>query len=208
MSTSSPPPEVPTEFRPRTGGFAEFLGPFLGPLGLFLVVVGLLGAVVTQSVGGGLAIGAAATAVLVAVLRAKYRALLANTLVRFSPTGVELVDGRGFQISMVWPDITRIDLVESRMASPRLLGWGTTARARAGAAQFDGLVGWGQRVLPAQAPGWMRTQVSDAPRHPEDGRAEVAIPLGAIDPGWSVGPMGSWVRHYRPDLMPGFVIDP
>jgi hypothetical protein len=29
----------------------------------------------------------------------------------------------------------------------------------------------------------------------------VAIPLGAIDPYWTHGAMGAWVRVFRPDLL-------
>jgi hypothetical protein len=34
------------------------------------------------------------------------------------------------------------------------------------------------------------------------GRIEqTAIPLGAIDPYWTYGAMGAWVRRHRPDLL-------
>ena len=202
MSTPAPRAPLPTEFRLPSSTFGRFLAPFLGVLALFFAVMLLLGAILTTSTPGGIVIAALATAVLVGVLYAKFRALVANTVVRFSDEGVELVDGRGFRVRLAWDDMTRIDTVHSQLADGRPIGRGFGVRARVGRTSSDGLVGWGKRMTPARMPGWMRRQLAAAPVDPADGRPEVAVPVGALDPSWTLGPMGDWVRRYRPDLLP------
>lgn len=56
--------------------------------------------------------------------------------------------------------------------------------------------------MPPNIPDWMRATLVAQPVNPVDGRAEVTIPLGGIDPNWQQGAMGAWVRMYRPDLLP------
>lgn len=202
MSTPAPRAPLPAEFRLPSSTFGRFLAPFLGVLVLFFAVMLLLGAILTTSTPGGIAVGALATAVLVGVLHRKFRALVAHTVVRFSEAGVELVDGRGFRTRLAWADVTRIDTVHSQLADGRPIGHGFGARARVGRSSSEGLVGWGERVTPARIPGWMRDQLAAAPVNPANGRPEVAIPVGALDPSWTLGPMGDWVRRFRPDLLP------
>ncbi|YCK34838.1 hypothetical protein ACNF49_12340 [Actinomadura sp. ATCC 39365] len=110
------------EFRMREGGLARFVAPFAGPLVLFFAVCLLLGAILTGSSALGVVIGALATAALTGVLVVKHRRLVAGTVVRFSPEGVELADARGFRVRLRWPDITGIGVVDTRPADPRLLG--------------------------------------------------------------------------------------
>ncbi|GAA3108293.1 hypothetical protein GCM10020001_027920 [Nonomuraea salmonea] len=64
-----------------------------------------------------------------------------------------------------------------------------------------GLIGWGERAVPPRIPAWMRDRLARVPVDPATGRPEVTIPLGEFDPVWQRGPMGDWVRRYRPDLM-------
>ncbi|MFI9592241.1 hypothetical protein [Nonomuraea sp. NPDC052265] len=63
-------------------------------------------------------IGAVATAALFGVLVVKHRRLVAGTVVRFTPEGVELADARGFRVRLRWPDISRIDVVDTQPADP------------------------------------------------------------------------------------------
>ncbi|MFC7101579.1 hypothetical protein ACFQQB_14560 [Nonomuraea rubra] len=127
----------------RAGGFPRFLAPFLAPLVLFFAVMLLLGAILTNSTPLGAVIAAAATGVLVAVLAVKHRRLATGTVVRFSADGVELSDALGFRVRLRWPDITRIDVVETQLAAPRRVGRPGGARARVGPLRSPGLVGRG-----------------------------------------------------------------
>ncbi|WP_433433642.1 hypothetical protein [Nonomuraea sp. CA-141351] len=188
-------------FRIRAGSFPRFVAPFIAPLVLFFAVCLLLGAILTGSTPLGVVIGALATAILLAVLTAKHRRLTAGTVVRFSPDGVELTDSYGFRVHLRWPDITRIDIVDTQLANPRTMGRLGGVRVRAQALRSVGLIGWGERTLPPRLPGWMRDRLARVPVDLMTGRPEVAIPLGEIDPLWERGPMGDWVRRHRPDLM-------
>lgn len=182
------------------GGFGRMAVPFVAILAFFFVIMLLLGSII-----GGLVVGIpvaiGSTAALVAVLYAKFRRMESGTVVRFSEYGVELSDRLGFRIRLGWRDITRLGQVDSRMAGPRRVGYAGSARIRAGAMQSLGLIGWGERVVPPDIPHWMHQHLAAQPRNPADGRPEVAIPLGGIDPDWPHGPMGQWVRTYRPDLL-------
>src|SRR5690606_33045215 len=140
---------------------------------------------------------------LAGVLVVKHRRLVRGTVVRFSAVGVELTDAYGFRLRLRWPDIERVGVVESRMASPRAVGRPGGVRVRAGAMRSLGLIGWGEREVPPRVPRWMRDHLAGVPADPRTGLRQVAIPLGAVDPGWQRGRMGEWVRHHRPDLLPG-----
>ncbi|MFB4277227.1 hypothetical protein ACBJ59_18195 [Nonomuraea sp. MTCD27] len=189
------------EFRIRAGSFPRFLAPFIAPLVLFFAVCLLLGAILTGSTPLGAVLGALATGVLVAVLAAKHRRLASGTVVRFSADGVELTDSYGFRVRLRWPDITRVDVVDTQLANPRRLGRPGAMRARVQPLRSVGLIGWGERTVPPRIPGWMRDRLGRVPVDPVTGRPEVAIPLGEFDPLWERGPMGDWVRRYRADLV-------
>lgn len=191
------------EFRIRPGSFPRFAAAFVGPLILFFLVCLLLGAFLTGGTAGGIAIAALATAGLTGVLALKYRRLAESTVVRFSAEGMELSDHHGFQVRLRWPDITRIDVVETQPASPRRIGRLGGLRVRTQPLRATGVIGWGERVVPARIPGWMRDRLAAAPVDPDSGRPEVAIPLGEFDPLWERGPMGAWIRRHRPDLLSG-----
>ncbi|MFC5830209.1 hypothetical protein [Nonomuraea insulae] len=189
------------EFRIRAGSFPRILAPFIAPLVIFFAVCLLLGAIFTGSTPLGILLGALATGVLVAVLAAKHRRLASGTVARFSADGVELTDSYGFRVRLRWPDITRIDIVDTQLADPRRVGRPGGVRARVQPLRSVGLVGWGERTVPPRIPGWMRERLARVPVDPATGRPEVAIPLGEFDPLWERGPMGDWVRRYRADLM-------
>lgn len=184
------------------GGFGRMVVPFVVMLVFFFAVMLMLGSIL-----GGLVVGipvaVVATAALVGVLYAKYQRLRDGSVVRFSEHGVELSDRLGFRVRLAWRDMTRLGEVDSRMASPTSIGHGSGMRVRAGAMRSLGLIGWGERVTPPDIPGWMRQSLAMQPLNPADGRPEVSIPLGGLDPNWPHGPMGHWVRLYRPDPLGG-----
>lgn len=196
------PNQLPREFRMAGGGFGRMALPFVFVLVLFAAVMLLLGSIF-GGLPGGIIAAVVGTGVMVGVLYFKFARMKQGTVVRFSEAGVELVDAKGFHVRVNWPDITRIGVVHSQMADPGALGADGGVQVSVGAMASQGVVGWGYRVLPASAPGWMREQVAAAPKNPVDGRPEVAIPLGGIDKDWLHGPMGQWVRIYRPDLLGG-----
>ncbi|HUR05314.1 MAG TPA: hypothetical protein VM347_22410 [Nonomuraea sp.] len=189
------------EFRIRQGSFPAFVAPFLMPLVLFFPVCLLLGAILTGSSVAGVLMGILGVGALVGVLAVKYHRMVAGTVVRFSSQGVELEDTYGFRLRLEWARMERIDVVESRMASPRTLGRLGGVRVRAGALRSAGLIGWGTREVPPSVPRWMRAQLAGVPVDPRTGLQWLGIPLGAIDPLWERGPMGDWVRRQRPDLL-------
>ena len=194
------PSQLPREFRMASGGFGRMVLPFVFVLLFFFAVMLVLGSIFA-GVGGGIAIAAVATGVLVGVLYGKFRRMKEGTLVRFSEYGVELSDTLGFRVRLGWRDITRLGQVDTRMAAPDKFGSEDGVQVSVGSMKSLGIIGWGDRMIPPKAPGWMRENLDRQPRNPADGRPEVAIPLGGIDPNWTHGPMGQWVRLYRPDLL-------
>ena len=199
---SYPSQALPREFRMAGGGFGKMVLPFVALLVFFAAVMLLLGSVVAGLVGGIIA-AVVGTGALVGVLYGKFNRMKQGTVVRFSEYGVELSDAMGYRIRLDWPDITRIGEVRSQMANPSAVGVEGGAHVNAGAVRTQGVIGWGHRVLPPKAPGWMRQNLATAAVNPHDGRPEVAIPLSGIDPDWAQGAMGQWVRMYRPDLFGG-----
>ncbi|MFI7675567.1 hypothetical protein [Actinophytocola sp. NPDC049390] len=199
---SYPHQALPREFRMAGGGFGKIVLPFAFLLVFFAVIMLLLGSVVA-GLPGGIIAAVVGTGALVGVLYGKFNRMKQGTVVRFSEYGVELSDTMGYQIRLNWPDITRIGEVRSQMANPSTVGLQGGVRVNAGAVKTQGVIGWGHRVIPAKAPGWMRQNLAMAPVNPYDGRPEVAIPLSGIDPNWTQGAMGQWVRTYRPDLLGG-----
>lgn len=177
--------------------------PFVLLLAFFAVVVSLLASVFAGLLGG-IAIAVAATGVMVAVLYAKFARMRTGTVVRFSEYGVELSDKLGFHVRLAWRDITHIGQVNTQMADPSEIDGGGDISVGVGAMKSQGILGWGDRVIPPKAPDWMRENLSAQPRNPADGRPLVAIPLGGIDPNWLNGAMGQWMRQYRPDLLGGY----
>ncbi|MQA95717.1 MAG: hypothetical protein GEV11_14090 [Streptosporangiales bacterium] len=199
----TPPAPLPPvqEFSPPHGlGVAVRMMWPLSPLFVmfFLVMMGL-GAIFTSSTPLGVVVGAVSTVLLALVPYRKITRL--RTVLRFDGEGVMLTDNKGFRVVLPWRDMTQVGPVNTRMVSPRPVGrpWGM--KARAGATSSLGLIGWGERATPARVPGWMRDELARQPVEPGTGRPLVAIPLGAIDPGWTLGDMGRWVHAHRPDLM-------
>lgn len=184
------------------GGFGRMALPFGFLLGFFAVVMLLLGSVFAGLIGGIVA-AVIGTGALVGVLYGKFNRMKQGTVVRFSEYGVELSDTLGYQIRLLWPDLTRVGEVRSQMSNPTTIGFHGGLQVGAGAVRTQGIIGWGHRVVPPNAPAWMHHDLAMAPVNPYDGRPEVAIPLSGIDPNWLHGAMGQWLRLYRPDLLGG-----
>jgi hypothetical protein len=193
--------QLPREFR-MSGGFGRVALPYVFVLVFFFAIMLLLGSIFA-GLWGGIGIAIVATGALVGVLFAKFKKMATGTVVRFSEYGVELSDQMGFRIRLLWPDITRIGQVDTRMSGADKIGEDGGVQVGVGSIKSQGVIGWGERITPPNIPGWMRDQLAAVPRNPVDGRPEVAIPLGGIDPNWMRGAMGEWVRRYRPDLFGG-----
>jgi hypothetical protein len=184
------------------GGFGRMLLPFVLLLVFFGMVMLLLFSIFL-GLAGGIVAAVVGPLVLLGVLYGKFSRMKNGTVIRFSEYGVELSDAMGFRIRLMWPDITRIGQVHTQMAKPGAIGPDDGLQVGVGAVKSQGIIGWGERVVPPRAPGWMRENLAAQARNPWDGRPEVAIPLGGVDPNWMNGPMGQWVRLYRPDLLGG-----
>lgn len=190
---------LPREFRMADRGFGRIAAPWIAALVFFTLIMLVLGSVLGGIVGGIIA-AVLGDAILLGILYRKYTRMREGTVVQFSEHGVQLSDQMGFHMSLLWPDIDKIGPIATQMGNPRSMGARGGVQVSVGAVHSLGLIGWGHRIVPPNAPRWMREVLAKAPRHPEDGRQQVAIPLGGIDPNWTQGPMGQWVLLYRPDL--------
>lgn len=194
-------PEI-AEFHPTANPFGLVMLRFSPLLALFFLVAAALGSI---AFGGrlvpGLAVGAVAVVVLVVVVWRRFRRMVDNTVIRFSPAGVELVDAMGIQVRLAWPNITRVGKVSTAVTEPVEVEAGDYTLKVAPMANL-GLVGWGERFVPPTAPAKIREQARHARVHPQTGHAEVGIPLGVVDKKWPAGQIGQIVRQYRPDLLP------
>jgi hypothetical protein len=193
------------EFRVVSPGalFARTFLPFVPVLVLLFFVMTALGSI---PLGGrllpGVGIGLLATAVAVLALYRKARRGVLGTVVRMSADGVELADGYGFRISMRWADVTAVGEVHSATVRPGAAVGRTVRIPVRGTLVNSGLIGWGRREVPPNAPAWMTRMLEAVPLDPQTGATQIAIPLGGLDPAWRIGHMGDWVRSYRPDLLP------
>ncbi|WP_204045143.1 hypothetical protein [Acrocarpospora phusangensis] len=185
----------------RRRSLLAFASPFILPLALFFVGTLLIGSFFANSGVVGLLSAAVVTAVLMGVLVARHGRMVAGTVARFSPQGVEMEDVYGSRLRLNWPDVDRVDVVESHVASPCRIVRPGGASVRTGAMQCVGLVGWGERDLSQSVPRWIRVALAREPIDPDTGLQRLSVPLGAIDPRWEQGSMGDWVRRYRPDLL-------
>jgi hypothetical protein len=169
---------------------------------LWFLCMLFLGTIVTGGNGwGGLVIAIVATGLIVGILYRKAQQGILSTVIRMSPTGVEMRDDLGFDVKLRWPDITRVGEIVTYTAKP-----GTSVDIAFGSVPVldwrnTGLIGWGQRRVPNRLPRWVEEQLAQARRHPETGALEIGVPLGAIDPRWPEGGMARWVEQYRPDLL-------
>lgn len=152
----------------------------------------------------GMVIGLVPTAFLVLRLYFKARRGILSTVLRMSPAGVEWWDNYGFHVRLRWERIVRIGEVHTEMTKPGArVGMPGGTQLTVEAWRNSGLIGWGeQQQIPEKAPKWIKGLLARAPRDPDTGAPQVAIPLGGIDDRWMEGPISDWVRRYRPDLLP------
>jgi hypothetical protein len=153
----------------------------------------------------GALLAAAATAVFAVVRLARWQHTAVATVARLSPEGVEMEDWYGSRVRLTWQDIERIEVVASRVPSPRTITGAGRIRVRTGARQCVGLVGRGVYEIPRDAPKWLVAARERASVDPATGLRQVGIPLGVVDPLWERGPMGERVRRHRPDLFEAVV---
>jgi hypothetical protein len=197
------PQHLPREFRIQSG-FGKMATPFIIMIVFFGLIMTLLGSILTGNAIVGVGIGVVGAAALFGVLYLKFTRMRGGTVLRMSEYGCELVDSNlGFHVRLTWPSVTRIGQVDTQMANPGAVGDAGGVQVSVGAHQSEGLIGWGQRTTPPNAPAWMRANLAAAPVHPADGRPEVAITLSGFDPNWRRSAIGQWVGQYRPDLMFG-----
>ncbi|WP_433512283.1 hypothetical protein ACQP2T_52460 [Nonomuraea sp. CA-143628] len=160
--------------------------------------------VLARSVPGpqiGLVFLAAVMAVIaIGVRLAKYRQMAADTVIRFSAQGVEMEDAYGSRVRLAWRHIEGIDVVDSRVPSPRTITRADGTHVRTGTRKCVGVVGWGEYEISPSAPGWLISHLDRMPVDPIIGLPKLSIPLGVVDPLWEHGPMGDRVRRHRPDL--------
>ncbi|MEV1245412.1 hypothetical protein ACIBO2_02015 [Nonomuraea sp. NPDC050022] len=139
----------------------------------------------------------------IGVRLARHRQMAADTVVRFSAQGVEMEDAYGSRLRLAWRHIERVDVVESRVPSPRTIAEADRIYVRTGTRKCIGVVGWGEYEISPSAPGWLLCHLERMPVDPVTGLQKLSIPLGVVDPLWEHGPMGDRVRHHRPDLLAG-----
>lgn len=150
----------------------------------------------------GLAVAVVPTGLLVWNMYRKARRGFLSTVVRMSPTGVEWRDGYGFHVRLRWEAVERVGEIRTAMTRPGArVGVAGGVRMTVRSWANSGLIGWGEQRTPQNAPSWVKDLLSRAPRDPRSGASQVTIPLGGIDSSWTLGPMGGWVRRYRPDLL-------
>jgi len=196
------------EIRPQRP-FRHFLRRFMPPLVLFFAITTVIAMILifnspaSSAYRIGLAAGATLTAGLVALLYLKHRRMVNATLLRLSPTGLEMTDQTCLRLQIACTDITHIDDVLTRFTNPNAVPVppGLVA-VRPGTIRALGVIGWGRQDLPANLPRWVRQQLSQAPTNPQTHMVRVAIPLGFLDPHWTAGPAQAYFRRYRPDLLP------
>lgn len=191
--------DLPREFR-ITGGFGRVVWSYKSILVALFVIFGVVS---VDAVGwwGAVAAGGAVDGLFVGKLFSNFRRMQANTVAAFSEQGVEWRDKIGLRVRLRWPDVTRIDEVEFRQSPPHEDRRGMIRmKSNDGVIKLQGLVGWGERIMPLDVPGWVLERLAAEPRNPADGRPGVIIPLGLIDPDWQRTDMGELVRRHRPDL--------
>lgn len=193
---------TPIEFHPTANPFGIVMLRFAPLLALFLLIASTLGSL---AFGGrlvpGITVGVIATIGLVVYVGVRFRKMVNNTVVRFSPAGVELIDATGIHVRLAWGNITKIGLVSTAVAEPKEIKAGDL-EITVKPMRNLGLIGWGERYIPPTAPDLVKQQAAKARINPQTGYIEVGIPLSVIDKTWTAGQIGQIVRTYRPDLLP------
>ncbi|MDA0566547.1 hypothetical protein LG943_19850 [Streptomonospora sp. S1-112] len=193
--------------------YLRFLLGYLPLLGALFVVVMLLGSIffetAAQGTGtvGGIAVGLLVVVPMAGHLVWKLRRMFTGTVVVVSDRGVELRDSAGFEVRLAWPDVVAVDTVVDRFSPSRGVRLGDRTDpggpvVRAPEYRSHGLIGWGDRVVPARAPRFLRRRLAAQPHDPATGRPLVAVGFGAAGGAGLDNPLLLAARHHRPDLFP------
>jgi len=119
--------------------------------------------------------------------------------VRVSPQGIEVI-GPKQHAGIRWANIDRVAVLKGRRPRTITVGDGAEAVATLSAAGIAlantgaGLVGLGFASKPASPlpdPTWLLTDAQPV---------QVSLFLTVVDRNWQRGPIGAWLRRYRPDL--------
>ncbi|GAA1113761.1 hypothetical protein [Nocardiopsis composta] len=204
-----PPAEDPltTVLRPPGSSFAPFVLKLLPLLGLFFVVMLLLGSILFETlapgrgVTGGVAVGAVSSLALISIPLSKAVKAARGTMVLVSPVGVELRDPHGFEVRLRWGNVIGVGSVDTRLTASSPLN-GPGPRPRPARLSGQGLRGWGERVVSPRAPLWMRQHLAQQPRDPRTGLELLGLAFAAAGPEGPANPLLAQARHHRPDLFP------
>lgn len=169
------------------------------------IVILLLTWVLGYIVGGPVASVVIPVVIIVAVVGLSRYASRSQGL-RMSAYGVELLRRDGGIVRMRWPDIEQIAVVAQRGRS--IVAPYGIARAAAGASMSaymaantgPGLLGRGESLTPAEAQ--QQRQQGSAWLTYRQTLDQFGLRLVVIDRDWLNGPIGDWIRRYRPDLLP------
>jgi hypothetical protein len=186
-----------------TADWAQTWRNFVKPMLPSTILLVVLSFVLGYAVGG--PVGCVALPVLLAAAMVGL-ARLASTrsAVRVSGHGIEVLS-RGRVTGLRWADVDQVMILDKRRAAvvapygPALGAARASAQGLANANSGPGLVGTGtvltqldsDRVLRA-GPDWLDQQGQQVP---------VRMFLTVVDRDWTAGPIGAWVRRYRPDLL-------
>ncbi|GAB3492043.1 hypothetical protein [Nocardiopsis coralliicola] len=209
-----PPPPFPprgdpsvTEMRPGAGAAVRPLLAMLPVLGMFFVVLLLLGSILFESLApgtgmaGGTAVGAVGALGSAVLLWRRFAGNLRGTVVLASPVGVELTDPMGFHVRLRWVDTTEVGPVDTAVADPRGVRAGAgTRRVAAKQVRQLGLIGYGERTAGPGAPAWQRNHLAQQPRDPRTGLQLLGLPFAAAGPDGLGNPLRAYARRMRPDL--------
>lgn len=205
------PGEPGTRWLAPDGGAGMYLRRILAfapALVVFFLLAMILGSIPFESAAegtgmiGGTLVGLLATAGLACVPLAKVHRMVTRTHVIVSPVGVELRDHLGFQVRLRWQDLTQVGPTVDNTLSARSVEVGPFD-VRVQNVQSHGIIGWGERVVPAHVGGG-QAALAGQPRHPGTGAELVAISFPAAGPADAGNPLLNEVRRHRSDLfVPG-----
>lgn len=187
------------EFRMAGGTKTRALVPMVFLLALFAVVLLLLG-----SLGGllvGILVSVVGTVAAVGYLVLKLNRTVSENVLRFDGSGIRWDSGGGVIHALAWSDLTGVGPVNVQLTPRRLLRVGQVPQYAEVSMADHGLHGWSTVTLPFRVPAVMRQALRRMPVDEATGKRHIGIPLVSFDPNWSQGPIGAWIRSYRPDLL-------
>ncbi|TWD83770.1 hypothetical protein FB561_4939 [Kribbella amoyensis] len=179
-------------------------GRALAPMVLLLVLLAVV-LLLLGSLGGllvGILVSVLGTGLALAYLLVKLRRTVAANVLRLDGYGIHWEAGGGVVHQLAWPDLTGIGPVNVQLTPRRRLHVGPVPRSYQASMTDHGLHGWSMVTLPAQVPAVMRQALTAMPVDQASGKRHIGVPLASFDPSWPQGPIGAWIRAYRPDLLP------